>query len=40
MSEKKKRTPNTGAPVPDHWSVMTAGPRGPLLGQDWQPSFR
>ena len=40
MVEKKQLTAVAGAPVPDNKSVMTAGPRGPLLVQDWQLSFR
>jgi catalase len=39
MSEKKKLTTNAGAPVSDNQNVMTAGPRGPLLVQDWQLYF-
>ncbi len=34
MSEKKKLTTNSGAPVSDNQNVMTAGPRGPQLLQD------
>ncbi len=34
MSEKKKLTHNTGAPVVDNQNVMTVGPRGPMLLQD------
>jgi catalase len=40
MDEKKQLTTVAGAPVPDNQNVMTAGPRGPLLVQDWQLSFR
>ncbi len=29
-------TTNNGAPVPDNQNSLTAGPRGPLLAQDWQ----
>ena len=36
MSEKKQLTTVAGAPVPDNQNLMTAGPRGPLLVQDWQ----
>ena len=36
MSEKKKLTSNAGAPIGDNQNLMTAGPRGPLLVQDWQ----
>ena len=34
MSEKKKLTNNSGAPVSDNQNVMTAGARGPQLLQD------
>ncbi|MDD4600653.1 Catalase [bioreactor metagenome] len=34
MTEKKKLTTVTGAPVPDNQNAMTAGPRGPMLLQD------
>ncbi len=34
-SEKKKLTRTTGAPVPDNQNVQTAGPRGPMLMQDF-----
>ena len=38
MSEKKPRTLTTaaGIPVGDNQNSQTAGPRGPLLVQDWQ----
>jgi catalase len=36
----KKLTGISGAPVPDNQNVMTAGPRGPLLVQEWQLCFR
>ena len=39
MSKKKKLTTVAGAPVPDNQNVMTAGPHGPLLAQDWQLCF-
>ena len=29
-------TTNFGAPIPDNTHSLTAGPRGPLLVQDWQ----
>ncbi|MGB5949249.1 MAG: catalase [Parvibaculum sp.] len=29
-------TTNAGIPVPDNQNALTAGPRGPLLVQDWQ----
>ena len=35
MEDKKKLTRQTGAPVPDNQNVQTAGPRGPLLMQDY-----
>ena len=35
MEKKKKLTRTTGAPVPDNQNVQTAGPRGPLLMQDF-----
>ncbi len=34
MSDSKKLTCNSGAPVADNQNVMTAGPRGPQLLQD------
>ncbi|MEG1259213.1 MAG: catalase [Akkermansia sp.] len=34
MSENKKLTTATGAPVPDNQNALTAGPRGPMLLQD------
>ncbi len=34
MSDSKKLTHNSGAPVADNQNVMTAGPRGPMLLQD------
>jgi catalase len=40
MSDSKRLTSVAGAPVADNQNVMTAGPRGPLLVQDWQLSFR
>ena len=33
-------TTAAGIPVGDNQNSLTAGPRGPLLVQDWQPSFR
>jgi len=38
--DQKKLTTNAGALVPDNQNVKTPGPRGPLLVQDWQLSFR
>jgi catalase len=40
MSDEKELTTNAGASVPDKQNVMTAGPRGPLLMQDWPLSLR
>ncbi|HNZ47710.1 MAG TPA: catalase [Candidatus Hydrogenedentes bacterium] len=34
MTDKKKLTTNSGAPVVDNQNVWTAGPRGPMLLQD------
>ena len=39
MKDEKKLTNNAGAPVADNQNIMTAGPRGPLLVQNWQLSF-
>lgn len=36
MSKSPVMTTNNGAPVPDNQNSLTAGPRGPLLAQDWQ----
>src|SRR5919108_6488935 len=36
MSEKKTLTTAAGIPVGDNQNSLTAGPRGPLLVQDWQ----
>ena len=36
MNEPKKLTTESGAPVADNQNSLTAGPRGPLLVQDWQ----
>jgi len=35
MSDEKKLTTATGTPVPDNQNIMTAGPRGPMLMQDF-----
>lgn len=35
MENKKKLTRTSGAPVPDNQNVQTAGPRGPMLMQDF-----
>jgi catalase len=40
MTESKKLTTTAAAPVADNQNLMTAGPRGPFLVQDWQLSFR
>ena len=34
--EKKKLTTSAGAPIADNQNAMTAGPRGPVLIQDYQ----
>ncbi|HBL44800.1 MAG TPA: catalase, partial [Planctomycetaceae bacterium] len=36
MTEKPTLTTTGGAPVPDNQNSITAGPRGPLLMQDYQ----
>ncbi len=36
MSENPKLTTTAGAPVPDNQNSITAGPRGPVLLQDYQ----
>ena len=36
MDERKKLTTAAGIPVGDNQNSLTAGPRGPLLVQDWQ----
>ena len=36
MTEPKKLTTAHGAPVGDNQNALTAGPRGPLLMQDYQ----
>ena len=36
MAEKKQLTTAAGIPVGDNQNSLTAGPRGPLLIQDWQ----
>ena len=36
MSESKKPTTTAGAPVADNQNAVTAGPRGPVLMQDYQ----
>lgn len=35
MAERRTLTNNVGAPVPDNQNSLTAGPRGPLLMQDF-----
>ena len=35
MQNKKTLTTTTGAPIDDNQDSMTAGPRGPLLIQDF-----
>ena len=39
MTDEKKLTSNVGAPIVDNQNILTGGPRGPLLVQDWQLSF-
>jgi len=36
---KTQLTTSAGIPVGDNQNSLTAGPRGPLLIQDWQLSF-
>src|SRR6266853_6443959 len=36
MKEEKTLTTESGTPVADNQNSLTAGPRGPLLVQDWQ----
>ena len=36
MSERPIMTATNGSPIPDNQNSLTAGPRGPLLAQDWQ----
>jgi catalase len=36
MEKKKQLTTSAGIPVGDNQNALTAGPRGPLLVQDWQ----
>ena len=36
MSDKLPLTTSSGIPVADNQNALTAGPRGPLLVQDWQ----
>ena len=36
MSDKKQLTTSAGAPIADNQNSMTAGPRGPVLLQDYQ----
>jgi catalase len=36
MSESKKLTTTAGAPVAENQNALTAGPRGPVLMQDYQ----
>ena len=36
MSDKPTMTTSAGAPVPDNQNSITAGPRGPVLMQDYQ----
>lgn len=34
--KRKQLTTSAGIPVGDNQNSLTAGPRGPLLVQDWQ----
>jgi catalase len=36
MAKKPTLTTSTGVPIGDNQNALTAGPRGPLLVQDWQ----
>ncbi|MDP1731048.1 MAG: catalase [Devosia sp.] len=36
MTDRPRMTTSAGAPVPDNQNVQTAGPRGPVLLQDYQ----
>src|SRR5258705_11994035 len=36
MNEKNTLTTDAGIPVGDNQNALTAGPRGPILVQDWQ----
>ncbi|KAA3612464.1 MAG: catalase [Planctomycetota bacterium] len=36
MSDKNRLTSSNGSPVADNQNALTAGPKGPLLAQDWQ----
>ena len=36
MSKAKQLTTSAGAPIADNQNALTAGPRGPLLMQDYQ----
>jgi catalase len=36
MAKAPTMTTTAGAPVADNQNSLTAGPRGPLLLQDWQ----
>ena len=36
MGQRPTQTTNAGIPVGDNQNSLTAGPRGPLLVQDWQ----
>jgi len=40
MSKPSIMTTANGAPVGDNQNSLTAGPRGPLLAQDWRRSRR
>ncbi len=36
MNKKNQLTTSTGSPIADNQNALTAGPRGPLVVQDWQ----
>ena len=36
MTDKPTLTTSAGAPIADNQNAMTAGPRGPVLMQDYQ----
>ncbi|MBU0699114.1 MAG: catalase, partial [Proteobacteria bacterium] len=36
MKDSKKLTTSAGAPIADNQNALSAGPRGPLLMQDYQ----
>ena len=36
MTDRPTMTTSSGAPIPDNQNSVTAGPRGPMLMQDYQ----